>query len=124
MGNILIASDSVFTRLGIGSALERAGHEIGHVVNPTLAASGSDLSGVDLVVVDFEQPYRREEFIRRVHERDNRVRILALLGSPRDWLERASERSGAHVVVARPLGIADLVGQVQDMLNGGIECSE
>ena len=117
MGNILIASDNAETRVSMGGVLERAGHAIGHVQNPWLAARGASFKGVDLIVVDLEQPYRREEFIRRVHQRDNDVLLMAILGSPRNWLARTREQSDADYILARPFGSEDVISRVNNALS-------
>jgi DNA-binding response OmpR family regulator len=115
MGRFLLASDDARTRIGIGGALERAGHQVDRVTHLQLAARSADLSQVTAVVVGLEHPCRRESFIQALRSRRPEMPVVALLDARSAWQTDRLQSLGATVVFGRPLPVADLIGHLEDL---------
>lgn len=125
MARILIADDDPDLRSMIQRALTAVGHEVqgARDGNEALALLRAGL--VDVAIVDIYMPGKDGiETIMDLHRRHPGIKVIAITGSApqtgRAMLAMA-QRLGAHLAMAKPFTVEELLAAVSGVLDGRAE---
>ena len=119
MARILIVDDEATFRTVAAAALTKNGHSIIEAEDGRTGLALLATHPIDLIITDVLMPEQDGlELITKVRETGNRVPIIAITGHPTKaalYLKLA-KAMGAERVLAKPFGIADLLGTIRELL--------
>lgn len=122
MARILIADDDLDLRTMIQRALAAVGHDVQGAQDGNEALALLRAGPVDVAVVDIYMPGKDGiETIMDLHRRHPGIKVIAITGSAPQTgkaMLAMAKRLGAHLALAKPFTVEELIAAVTDVLSG------
>jgi CheY-like chemotaxis protein len=125
MARILIADDDPDLRALIQRALTAVGHEVQAAQDGIEALALLRAGPVDVAIVDIYMPGKDGiETIMDLHRRHPGIKVIAITGSAPQTgkaMLAMAQRLGAHLAMAKPFTVEELLAAVSGVLDGWAE---
>jgi len=110
---LLLVEDDTALRRTMARALAKRGYRVDEASTARQARQCLDDGRYDVVVTDLHLPGTGLDVIRSVRSRTSRVPVLVITADTRDDVRRQAVALGATRVIAKPVGLGQLVGAIE-----------
>ena len=117
---ILVVDDEAPIRELLRRVLEDQGHSVSEAEDGRAAETSCLEGNFNLMVVDLVMP-RQEgiETIRKLRQRDSKIKIIAISGIGNAAMLKIARQMGANRTLEKPVEVQTLVSAVNDLLEVG-----